>query len=67
LRSSSRLGCTRLRLRFARGAGDLLLVNLRELATADAAGEHVVAVAEYFIAKAELEVAKGEGVHSVAP
>lgn len=54
-------------LRFTHGAGDLLLVNLRELATADAAGEHVVAVAEYFIAKAELEVAKGEGVHSVAP
>lgn len=53
--------------RFTLGAGDLLLVNLRELATADAAGEHVVAVAEYFIAKAELEVAKGEGVQSVAP
>lgn len=53
--------------RFTLGAGDLLLVNLRELATADAAGEHVTAVAEYFIAKAELEVAKGEGVHSVAP
>lgn len=48
--------------RFELGAGDLLLVNLRELASADAAAEHVQALADYFIAKAELDVARGEGV-----
>ncbi|MFV8755238.1 TolC family protein [Nannocystaceae bacterium ST9] len=52
---------------FSLGASDLLLVNLRELASADAAAEHVQALADFFIAKAELEVAKGEGVQSVDP
>jgi cobalt-zinc-cadmium efflux system outer membrane protein len=50
---------------FELGAGDLLLVNLRELASADAAVEHVQAVADFFIAQAELEVAKGEGVRPI--
>jgi cobalt-zinc-cadmium efflux system outer membrane protein len=50
---------------FELGAGDLLLVNLRELASADAAAEHVQAVADFFIAQAELEVAKGEGVRPI--
>ncbi len=53
--------------RFSLGAGDLLLVNLRELASADAASEQVQAVADFFIAKAELEVAKGEEVERVGP
>lgn len=53
--------------RFELGDGDLLLVNLRELAIADAASAEVSAVTEYFIAKARLEVAKGEGVQPVAP
>ncbi|MFV8754341.1 TolC family protein [Nannocystaceae bacterium ST9] len=53
--------------RFELGEGDLLLVNLRELAIADAASAEVSAVAEYFIAKAHLEVARGEGVAPVAP
>lgn len=51
--------------RFQLGAGDLLLVNLRELATADAASDAVEAVADYFIAKAQLEVATGQGVQPV--
>jgi cobalt-zinc-cadmium efflux system outer membrane protein len=53
--------------RFELGDGDLLLVNLRELAIADAASAEVTAVTEYFIAKAHLEVAKGEGVQDVQP
>lgn len=53
--------------RFELGDGDLLLVNLRELAIADAASGEVTAVADYFIAKAHLEVAKGEGVVPVEP
>ncbi len=51
--------------RFELGEGDLLLVNLRELAIADAASAEVIAVTDYFIAKAGLEVAKGEGVAPV--
>ncbi|PRQ04793.1 TolC family protein [Enhygromyxa salina] len=46
--------------RFSLGAGDLLLVNLRELAAATAAREQVEALAAYFIAKAQLEVAQGK-------
>lgn len=53
--------------RFELGDGDLMLVNLRELAIADAASGEVTAVTDYFIAKAHLEVAKGEGVLSVQP
>ena len=53
--------------RFELGDGDLLLVNLRELAIADAASGEVTAVTDYFIAKASLEVAKGEGVQNVQP
>jgi cobalt-zinc-cadmium efflux system outer membrane protein len=53
--------------RFELGDGDLLLVNLRELAIADAATGEVTAVTDYFIAKAALEVAKGEGVQDVQP
>jgi outer membrane protein TolC len=53
--------------RFELGDGDLLLVNLRELAIADAASGEVWAVTDYFIAKATLEVAKGEGVQNVDP
>lgn len=53
--------------RFELGGGDLLLVNLRELAIADAAAAEVTAVADYFIAKATLEVALGLGVQPVAP
>lgn len=53
--------------RFSLGAGDLLLVNLRELASADAAAEQVQAVADYFIAQAKLEVAKGVGVSALPP
>jgi cobalt-zinc-cadmium efflux system outer membrane protein len=53
--------------RFELGDGDLLLVNLRELAIADAASGEVLAVTDYFIAKATLEVAKGEGVLPVEP
>ncbi|PRP92949.1 Outer membrane efflux protein [Enhygromyxa salina] len=45
--------------RFELGAGDLLLVNLRELATATAAREQVEALADYFVAKAQLDVAMG--------
>jgi len=53
--------------KFQLGAGDLMLVNLRELASADAATAEVQAVADYFVAKANLEVALGEGVQPVAP
>ncbi len=53
--------------RFELGDGDLLLVNLRELAIADAASGEVTAVTDYFIAKATLEVARGEGVQNVQP
>ena len=53
--------------RFQLGGGDMLEVNLRELATAEAAAGEVRSVADYFIAKATLEVAKGEGVHPVQP
>lgn len=53
--------------KFQLGAGDLLLVNLRELASADAANAEVQAVADYFVAKATLEVALGRGVQPVAP
>lgn len=48
--------------RFSLGAGDLLLVNLRELATATAAREQVEALAAYFAAQAKLDVALGQGV-----
>ncbi|HVH99742.1 MAG TPA: TolC family protein [Enhygromyxa sp.] len=51
--------------RFNLGAGDLLLVNLRELATATAAHEQVDALAAYFVAAARLRVAMGQSVHSV--
>jgi outer membrane protein TolC len=51
--------------RFTLGDGDLLLVNLRELAAADATSERVDAIAEFFIAKARLEVARGENVKPV--
>jgi cobalt-zinc-cadmium efflux system outer membrane protein len=51
--------------RFTLGDGDLLLVNLRELAAADATSERVDAIAEFFIAKARLEVARGESVQGV--
>ncbi|MFO7564062.1 MAG: TolC family protein [Enhygromyxa sp.] len=50
--------------RFTLGAGDLLLVNLRELATATAAREQVEALAAYFVATAELHVALGLSVQS---
>lgn len=53
--------------RFELGDGDLLQVNLRELTIADAAGAQVRAIADYFIAKANLEVAKGGSVVSVEP
>lgn len=53
--------------RFELGDGDLLLVNLRELAIADAGSTEVTAIADYFIAKANLEVAKGVGVQPVDP
>ena len=45
--------------RFELGAGDLLLVNLRELAVADAARAQVEALARYFEARAKLEIALG--------
>jgi outer membrane protein, heavy metal efflux system len=48
--------------RFTLGAGDLLLVNLRELAAATAEREQVDALASYFKAKAMLDVARGESV-----
>ncbi|MCY1063036.1 TolC family protein [Nannocystis sp. SCPEA4] len=53
--------------KFQLGAGDLMLVNLRELASADAATAEVQAVADYFVAKANLEVALGTGVQPVIP
>jgi cobalt-zinc-cadmium efflux system outer membrane protein len=52
-------------LRFTLGDGDLLLVNLRELAVADATSEQVDAIAEFFIAKAKLDVALGENVQVI--
>ena len=52
--------------RFELGEGDLLLVNLRELAVADAQRERVEAVAAYFVAKAELEVALGLSVQTTS-
>lgn len=51
--------------RFNLGAGDLLLVNLRELATATAAREEVDALANYFVATAQLDVATGRPVQPV--
>ena len=48
--------------RFELGAGDLLLVNLRELAAAKAASERVEALASYWSAVAQLEVARGQRV-----
>lgn len=51
--------------RFELGAGDLLLVNLRELTTAAAARERAEALAAYWIAKAKLEVARGQRVEAV--
>lgn len=53
--------------KFQLGAGDLLLVNLREVASADAATNEIQAVSDYFVAKARLEVALGEGVQPVTP
>lgn len=53
--------------KFQLGAGDLILVNLRELASADAANNEVQAVADFFVAKARLEAALGAGVQPVAP
>lgn len=53
--------------RFQLGAADLMLVNLRELATVDAANGEVDAVTDYFVAKARLEVALGIGVRPVVP
>jgi cobalt-zinc-cadmium efflux system outer membrane protein len=53
--------------RFELGGGDMLEVNLRELSVAETAVGEVRAVADYFIAKANLEAAKGEGVQPVAP
>ncbi|MFY0533771.1 TolC family protein [Nannocystis pusilla] len=53
--------------KFQLGAGDLLLVNLREVASADAATNEIDAVSDYFVAKARLEVALGEGVQPVTP
>src|SRR5690606_23375510 len=50
--------------RFNLGAGDLLLVNLRELATATAEREQVEALAAYFVAMADLHVALGLSVRS---
>lgn len=53
--------------KFQLGAGDLLLVNLREVASADAANNEIQAVSDYFVAKARLEVALGQGVQPVTP
>jgi cobalt-zinc-cadmium efflux system outer membrane protein len=53
--------------RFELGGGDLLRVNLRELAIADASAAEVIAIADYFIASASLEVAMGRGVQAVSP
>jgi len=44
---------------FELGAGDLLLVNLRELAVATARREQVEALAAFFVAEARLDVALG--------
>jgi cobalt-zinc-cadmium efflux system outer membrane protein len=51
--------------RFELGAGDLLRVNLRELALTTAQREQVEALAAFFVARARLDVARGQGV--VAP
>ena len=48
--------------RFNLGDGDLLLVNLRELATVTAARAQLDALAGYFVAKAQLDVARGQAV-----
>ncbi|MCY1060056.1 TolC family protein [Nannocystis sp. SCPEA4] len=53
--------------KFQLGAGDLILVNLREVASADAANNEIQAVSDYFVAKAKLEGALGTGVQPVAP
>jgi outer membrane protein TolC len=53
--------------KFQLGAGDLLLVNLREVASADAANNEIQAVFDYFVAKAKLEGALGRGVQPVSP
>ncbi len=53
--------------RFELGEGDLLLVNLRELAITEAQQAEIRSIADYFIAKAGLEVAKGAGVQPVEP
>lgn len=53
--------------KFQLGAGDLILVNLREVASADAANNEVQAETDYFVAKARLEGALGTGVQPVAP
>jgi hypothetical protein len=47
--------------RFELGDGDLLLVNLRELAIADAASGEVWAVTDYFIAKARSRSLRARG------
>ncbi|WP_172303198.1 TolC family protein [Pseudenhygromyxa sp. WMMC2535] len=52
--------------RFELGDGDLLLVNLRELAVAQAASDEVEALGRYFTARAALEVATGLGVQPVS-
>lgn len=51
--------------RFNLGAGDLLLVNLREVATATAAREEIEALAAYFVAMAKLHVALGLPVQAM--
>ncbi|PCC71160.1 Outer membrane protein TolC [Nannocystis exedens] len=53
--------------KFQLGAGDLLLVNLREVASADAAHNEIQAVSDYFVAKAKLEGSLGMGVQPVTP
>ncbi len=52
--------------RFTLGAGDLLLVNLRELNTTTAQREEIDAIATYFVAMALLDVARGHPVQSPA-
>jgi outer membrane protein, heavy metal efflux system len=47
------------------GAGDLLLVNLRELAATTAEREELQALAAFFIAEARLDVALGQPVQVV--
>jgi outer membrane protein TolC len=48
------------RTRFQLGEGNLFLVNLREVATADTAVRHVNALFEYFAAKAQYEYAAAQ-------